>query len=626
MHQMRNLFFVIVGLLAYLSESFGQQTTILIDHGSYGFDYTDIKDIKWKADRFFEIAINRQEDLELLKNVSVEVNRIAGEELTEAIAIRRSESAIDTFPRDSFKLQPFDAVMAEYLHTFPELKVGDTISVRYSVKSQPNTDIIRWQLQHAYPVQTSIFEFMLPEVALYADHLTDGQYLESEKLLDTTFIVERSRIPSKGVQFTFRNIPAFVEEPLAPELNETRPMVLFSIMDLLLGDVELYMPSWSNQITDLIVGDYFGKQFRVRSSYRWLSEKAMDILSTKYTPDLMLLKLYEFVHSEFEWDGSYGLFPSYTLNEMEQQKLVNKASVNMALLALLQEAGFKAYPELVTTTDRPFVYEQIANVNQFNHFVIAVDQGKEILYLDAGDPLLPPGLIDSGVRHTKTILIKNYKGTWHEIPDFRSKSILLVDMRVHNDLSASGTIMASFEGYDAHNERHFLQGDPGGIYWKDRVAAISQDIRIDSVRYENVRNLLEPFINKVFFHIEPSQDQEELSFIPVFYSFFNQNYFQDSVRQNRIVFPALLMEKVVFNISFEEGLEVQSIPEDLKIRMIDSSSEMEFRHTQDGEKAQCTFNISLDKKIIEPVYYDALKEYLTQLSSKLSQPVVIARG
>lgn len=622
---MRKLPLIIVALLAFLSNNFGQQTTILFDHGKYGFDYSNIKDIKWKADRSFEILIKQVEDIELLKNISIEVNREGGEVLEDAIAIRKSQGVIDSFPQDSFKLQPFDAVMAEYICRFPHLEVGDTIAVSYSIKSEPKTDIIRWEIQQAYPVLNSTFEFILPEIALYTDHITNGEFLESEKLLDTTYIIDRSHIPSKGVKMTFKDIPPFVEEPFAPDLNETRPAVLLSINDLLLGDVQLYMPTWLDQVSDLVVGDYFGRQFRIRASYRWLSDKALEILNTKYTDELMLLKLYEFVHAEFQWDGSYGLFPSHTLQDMQEFKNVNKASINMALLALLQEAGFKAHPVLVTTTDQPFVYKEIPNINQFNHFVIAVEQGKELIYLDAGDPLLPPGLVDSGVRHTNAILIRNYKGSWHEIPDFQSKSIMLVDMKVDQDLSASGMIMASFEGYDAHNERHFLNGDPRGLYWKERAAAISPDIRVDSVRYENVRNLLEPFVNKVFFHIAPSQDQEEMAFLPVFYSFFNQQYFTDSVRRNRILFPAKLVEQVIFNIAFDDEFQIESIPEDLKLRMIDSSSEMVFRKTSDETKAQCTFRITLDKKIIEPVYYDALKEYLAQLAAALRQPVVIAK-
>jgi hypothetical protein len=238
---------------------------------------------------------------------------------------------------------------------------------------------------------------------------------------------------------------------------------------------------------------------------------------------------------------------------------------------------------------------------------------------------LPIGFVDSAVRHSQAILIKNYKGVWAEIPDFEGKSTMMVRMNIYDDLSASGSIQVSFEGYDAQNERHYLNGDPQGLYWKERVMAISPDIRIDSIRFDNVKNLLEPFINKVYFHIEPSEDQEEMTFYPVFYSFFNQAYFTDSVRVNRIVFPSKLKERAILNITFDGNLQVISMPEDLRVRMIDGSSEMEFRHSQQNKNAQYTFSIDLNKRLIEPVYYAAIREYLQQVSEKLNEPVVIGR-
>jgi hypothetical protein len=623
---MRTLFLGTLCLLFLIRFGFSQQTTILYDHGEYGFDYSDIEQIKWQYERQYQLAIGQAEDANLLRNVSIEIDRQTGDELVDAqVLVKRPGGSADTLTRDSFKLQPYDAVFAEYLCMLPGLRVGDTISVSYRIHSKPGTDITRWSIQHAYPVKSSIFEFMVPEGCIYHDHITQSTYLFREEAIDTTYVVGRSRIPSKGLRLTFQDIPAYIEEPLAPDLSVSRPAVLFAISDLVMGDVQLYMPTWANQVTDLVVSDYFGKQYRVRPAYKWLSDRAAAILETRYTPRLMVLKLYELVHELFSWDGTYGLIPSHSIADMEENRVVNKASMNMALLALLQEAGMKAYPVLVSTVDQPLVYSEIPNLNQFNHFLIMVEDGKEIIYLDAGDPLLPTGLTDNAVRHSPVILIKNYKGTWTEIPDFEAKSTILINMQVHNDLSASGVISASFEGYDAQNERHFLRADPQALYWKERGLAMSPDIRIDSVRFEHVRNLLEPFINKVYFHIQPSADQEELAFSPVFYSFFNQSYFADTLRVNKVVFPSILREQVIFNLNFDGDIRVISMPGELRLRMEDHSSEMEFRQTQQTNRLQCTFTAAVLKTVIDPLLYPALRAYFQQLDTKLSERLVIGR-
>jgi len=565
-------------------------------------------------------------DPALLENISIEVNSNAGEVLQMANAmVRHPGGTVDTVSLDSFKLQPFDAEFSEYVCHLPNLGSDDVVDVHYVIKSKPTTDIIRWNIQHAYPVKESVFEFLVPEGTVYSDHMTDATYLSEEVALDSTYRLDRIKIPQKGLRLIFKDIPGYIEEPFAPALEETRPEVLLQLSDLLIGDLELFMPNWQAQVTDLAVSEYFGKQYRARAYYNWLSNQAKEIFNTKYTEKLELLKLYEFVHQQFSWDGSYGLIPSHTVQEMASVREVNKASMNMALLALLQEAEFRAHPILVTTSDQAPAYKEIPNINQFNHFVIAVELDREVVYLDAGDPLLPVGFVDSGVRHSNGILIKNYKGSWVDIPNFEASSALLINLEVHKDLSATGTIKASFEGYDAFNERHYLREDPQALYWKERGTAISPNIRIDSVRFDNVKNLLEPFTNTVHFHIEASSDQDELAFHPVFYSFFNQQYLLDSIRTTKVILPSILKEKSIFNISFEEGLKSLSIPKSLRMRLEGTAGSVQYMTSEQGGRIQSTFEVEIGNPEISRDQYSALRIFLREIDQALDDTLVIGR-
>jgi hypothetical protein len=624
---MRFKFLFTVGMLFQYFAGAGQQlTTIISDQGKYELDFTDIDKIKWHFERSYQIVVRSRQDLDLLRNISIELDKETSESLIDAsVMISHTQGIRDTIVRDSFKLQPYDALYSEYICQVSNLRLNDTIKVSYVTNSEPHTNLIRWSIQQSFPVLESKFQFLLPEGTVYHDHITNSKYLTTELPIDTTLRLGRVKVPLKGLSLTFRNIPASADEPFAPALVQTQPAVLLTITDMYIGRVELYMPTWSDQITDLAVSDYFGKQYRSRAYYKWLADKASDIINTRYKPKLHLLKLYEFVHQEFEWDGSYGLIPSHSLSDMRSgEKRVNKASMNMALLALLQETGFAAYPVLVTTTDQSPAYKEIPNLNQFNHFVIAVEVDRELVFLDAGDPQLPIGLIDNGINHSNAVLIKNYKGAWIEIPDFESKSIIAIVLKVHDDLSASGTIKANFEGYDAFNERHLLQADPNALYWKERGLALSPDIRIDSVRFDNVRNLLMPFENVVYFHIEPSSDQEELAFNPIFYSFFNQVYFTDSTRVNDVLLPSKIVEKVVFN-AILDNLTVKSMPESINIRMVDNSSEMSYKTSEQLPQLGCVFDIVLNKPEIGVGTYPALKVYLEQVYQKLTEQIVIGR-
>ncbi|NND05957.1 MAG: hypothetical protein HKN87_06225 [Saprospiraceae bacterium] len=603
---------------------------MLKDYGHYSLDYSDLANIRWQFERQYEMVINQPSDVDILKNVIIETNNQDKEKLIQANTwIKRSAGGGKHYPMDSFKMQPFDAIWTEYLLTAEDLKVGDTLMVRYKIQADITTTLHEWTLQYAYPVRESRVSFIIPEAFSYADHVTDRQYLQSERTLDSTIVIgqglSKARIPQKGLVMTFKDIPAYKVEIFGPPLIELRPAFLLNITEAFVGQEGVFLPPWSEQFSDLAVGDFFGKQYRVKLAYRWLSDAASKILSTNYSDRLFVLKLYEFIHQRFSWDGSFGLFPSRTIADMRSEKSVNKSAMNMALLALLNEAGFDAYPVLVTTTDQRPVYEEIPSVNQFNHFVIEVNLDDGKLYVDAGIPTLPPGWIDAGIRKDRAIQIKNYKGNWITIPEAATSSNLDIKMNVKGDYSATGTIHASFTGYDAFSERNQLRDDPTGHYWKQRAEALSPSIRIDSVKYVHVKNLNRPFENIVHFHIEPSDDQAELVINSVPYSFFNQVYFIDSLRANPIMFPLKIVEHTELTILKDPNLKVVSAPQAQKLRLEGNPSNMAFLISDTNSQFQSNFNIQFSKRKFSQVEYNALKTYLSKVSDLIAKPLVITK-
>ncbi len=600
-------------------------TTILFDRGSYDFDFTDLNEVKWRFQRHYQLVIREAVDIEILKNISLETNTEEKEELQGAKVKVLSPSNVDReFSLDSFAQQPFDADWTDYLLTIEELQIGDTLDISYTILSEPRLKIYRWDFQYAYPVLRSELQLLVPEAITFVDKLSDVSYLKSETALDTIISIARAKAQLKGVRVVCENIPGYREEPLAPYLVETRPAYLVSLTNLYpLADS--YLPPWSDQITDLVLNDWWGKQYRNRGNFRWLLAAADDLLDKKYDDQIKISLLYQFVHEQATWDGTYGLFPSATMDEMVIEKNVNRASMNMLLLALLREDGFKAYPILVSTIDMPPVQQEVPDINQFNHFVIAVDDGKNAVYLDAGDPSLPVGTIDPMVRRNMGVLIRNYKGNWVSLPEGEGKSTILVDVTLASDLSGSGYIKASFEGYDAMSERLQLAADPTGQYWKDRAAELSSFLRIDSVRYSNVKNPLSPFENVVHFHlITPGVDSMWIN--PVFYSFFNQAYFTDSIRTTPVVFPFKMFENIIMNIHLPEDVKVVYRPEPQRIKLEGQPFVLEHFVDESQNTQQIRSNLRLDKTRFEVGEYGALSTFLSHILEALGDGILLAKG
>ncbi len=598
---------------------------ILFDHGSYGLNFTNLSKITWQFDRHYQVLVGSEPDVNILRNVLIETSVANEEELSEVrVRVLRFGGPDTTFSLASFQQQPYDAETIDHLLQLDDLLVGDTIDVKYTILSKPSTNTQRWTVQYDFPVRESLVSYVIPEAFTYHANLTDQTYLTSNSTIDSTLRLRRGRIELTGVINKFENIPAYRVEPFAPPPIESKPAALFTLSDFSVAEYAAYLPSWSEQFIDLAVSDVFGKQYRTRSNYRWLLEEASELFTKRYADRLLLLKLYQFIHEQFNWDGSYGLIPSYGLADMRYEKTVNKAGMNMALLALLIEADFNAYPILVTTTDRPSVVRDIEDVNQFNHFVIEVNLGREKVYLDAGDGSLPLGWVDSGIRPTPVVRIQNLRGQWTELPPFTASSMTVINMNVSSDFSATGNIHISFTGYDAFSERLKLQDDRQAQYWKDRAASLSPNVRVDSVRFENVTNIMEPFINTVHFHLEGSLDSDELQVNPIFYSFFGGVYFADSIRQNAVELPFGITEQVVVNINLEPGMKAQ-FPSSLKLNLEGGDGSFEYAASETPQGMQSRFKATLAQTHFEASQYLGLKTFLDAAFQLTQKPIVIRK-
>lgn len=623
-------FFILLSCLCTVSLVWGQtattaQTTILEDKGAYTIDYSDLTNLRWAFERAYKVVVAAEEDVAFLKYVSISVNKEYKEDLTAAaVEIRSVGGGKITYDLSNFEKEPFDVEITDYNLEVDGLRVTDTLVVSYRTLADLSNRMHRWDLQYAYPVLRSELSFLVPEAFKYKDILSNDQYLVSETAISNTVSVNRSqRLQLKGVRVINQNIPAYRIEEFAPSLVESRPSYFFTLTDLAPLNYDAFLPDWSTQASDLMVNDYWGKQFRLRSNYSWLARQASNILRLKTDERTKVWKCYELVHKLFSWDGSLGLFPSHTIMEMQNVRIVNKAAMNQALLALLEEAKLRAYPVLVNTIDLAPAREEIPDVYQFNHFVIVVGIGNDALYLDAGDPQLPIGLIDQRIRKKPAALIRNYQSSFVDLGTFRSKSMFTANLRLQEDGSGSGSISCSYMGYDAQAERTKLSEDRQARYWKDRAAVLSSSIRIDSVKFDNVTNLSKPLSSTVFFHTEAS---DEMEFSPFFYSFFRGVAFADTARNSDIIFPFALEENFILNISHPSSLSA-SVKEAPKRLALDGGDvEFDYLVEQDERNLNVRGAIKINNSKISKEKYDGLLALLAEVQRMLDEQVVITKG
>ena len=81
-----------------------------------------------------------------------------------------------------------------------------------------------------------------------------------------------------------------------------------------------------------------------------LTKEILDtIINVSDTKDVKIRNIYRFVNSYFKWDKDYYIFSEKSIGELLESRQGNSAEINLLLCLLLNEAGIKAYPVLIST-------------------------------------------------------------------------------------------------------------------------------------------------------------------------------------------------------------------------------------------------------------------------------------
>ncbi|MFC1464388.1 MAG: DUF3857 domain-containing protein [Candidatus Brachytrichaceae bacterium NZ_4S206] len=267
--------------------------------------------------------------------------------------------------------------------TFPELRAGDTIELRYRV-----TDIAPRNLFHDYYGDFRILQNAVPTVRMEYVLVTPEarRFFFNEPRLPS---LRRTRTQEEGTnvdRFVAEDVPALRVEPSMPGPSETMPYLHVSTYESwadvgrwwwgLVRDHLVSDPALTRTVNELVAGATTTRE-RVERIYAWV------IRNTRY------------VGLEF---GIHGYLP-YRVPLVVQRGFGDCKDKAALLYVMLREAGIDARMVLVRTRGNGDIDEAPASLAVFDHAIAYVPELD--LYLDGtaengGTNALPSG--DQGVR------------------------------------------------------------------------------------------------------------------------------------------------------------------------------------------------------------------------------------
>jgi len=262
--------------------------------------------------------------------------------------------------------------------------------------------------------------------------------------------------PDHVIRMTTQNVPAFqVEDYMPPEKElQMRVNFVYSPDEFLEQNPDKYWKEFGKKENDR-VEKFLGKQ-------KAMQQALGEIVSPGDAPEVKLRKIY----SRVQQVRNLSYEKPRTEQEEKRDKLKaagnaeevwKKGSgtgwdITWLFLGLAREAGFEAYPVVVSRRDEYFFNKARMNSHELNDHIVLVKLDGKNRYFDPGTAFTPFGLLPWSETGTTGLQLNKDGGAWvqTDLPDSKVSQIeRIAELQLTEEGSLEGKVTLKFTGLEA---------------------------------------------------------------------------------------------------------------------------------------------------------------------------------
>ncbi|NME66638.1 DUF3857 domain-containing protein [Flammeovirga aprica] len=639
------LFFSIIGNAQKLSTEFGEITmadlnyqskdkkaeaVILFDVGEVSFNQARHGGFKAHFKRTTRIKVLKEEGLD---RANVEVllynsNQGDREEVEKIEAkvynMKDGKPTIIQFDKKKVYHEKVNEFYTKCKFTLPQVSIGSVIEYRYTLVTPFFSKLPKWAFQDRIPTVHSEFDL---KVIPYYEYRFIAQNIKSftsqnSKKLKGDLSYNGQKYQEMLYNFVMKDVPAFRDESYITSIQDYLMKIDFQLAKIYLpstGSSREYVTTWEKYGKDLNKGEYFGKHIaKVKKQSKSIFEDNPDLLVGSDVEKTK--KIVEYVKNNYIWNEYYGKKTSKTLKEFLESKSGASGDINLFLIGLLQGAGLKAYPLILSSRHNGKITSDYPFNHYFNYVIAYTDVGTGRILSDATTPLLGFNELPIRCINDKGRLIKEKENQWVSVYNHVSSyDKTEINITFSEDLSTSKTsIMKSLNGMTAFKYK---------VEYKDSEKKLKNYFKKQGLEnIENVRTRSFEKTNKPYFlAVESENTTENLMgkvIIRPFYRFpIATNPFTEESRNYDIDFIFTESNSFLSKVTVPEGYKVLELP---KETVVDNPViKINFTTKQEGNQVIFDYSYFFKRAKYTPKDYLEVKKAFAVLVDQLDVQLVL---
>lgn len=519
--------------------------------------------------------------------------------------------------------------------TMPNVKVGSIIEFKYLVKTENIIEFPDFNFQYEIPVNYAEFDTEIPAFFVYKTVTKGGIDIHSDSKVVTGSLIynnqyDQTRTESVAFnqinsKYIVKNASALKEEPFVDNIQNYRSSVFHELekTQFYQEPVKDYSKTWEGVAKTIFEDKDFGEQLKER---QYVDQDLSKILKNEASPTENMEVIFKFIQNKMNWNDKYGYSTDKGVKQAYLDGTGNVAEINFILMTMLNRAGIKAEPVLISTIKNGIpVYP---NRTIFNYVVVAVEiDGKHIL-LDASNKYTAPNMLPLYALNWTGRLIRQ-NGTSEEInliPSFLSKKTINMMVSVDDKGKLSGKYRVTNTDYEALtfrekytnvNEQNYLE----------KIENEFSGMQISQYGIENSKDLTKPIIENFTFTTDNQSEilGDKIYINPLLFFTPTKNPFIQEKRDLPIYFGHPTQYKLNLSIKIPEGYVVESLPKAMSLTTPENVALFTFNTSANANTIQVVMNKEIKGNLLSADFYATIKDFSKQMIDKLNEKIVLKK-
>jgi len=505
----------------------------------------------------------------------------------------------------------------------PNVQEGSIVEFVYIVQTPFIFNLNDWEFQTSIPTEYSQYKvFMIP----FYDYVHLGQGIEEWDVQNSE---EGSDVFNDyGVEYNYyihtfglNNIESFKDESFITSRNDYIKKLDFQLATInnLDGSSDDIMTTWKDQRERLMDHFDFGRYMtRSQNPAKKILKEELSLEGLE--EEFKIEKIINYVKTSFIWNRNQSKYASQSPKELQTSKSGNSADLNLFLITLLNEAGIKANPMILSTRENGRLNMSYPLASSTNYVVAFLENNN--LIIDGTQPELNHYLIPPYCINELGLVVNNKEDDqWlriqYKTPSSETNSIKTTinpdEQTMVSDISCKNKF------YKAFNQRRYLGSE------KDEIkSALEEDfLEVDSVDVIGFENPLEPFTCSFRAVSEMEQLGEYLMVKPLLGLPLSSNPLVMDKRSYPVDFIYPYRNTYKVELIVPDGYKISKLPENTLVKNENVFVQVSYMPNESNNTIQVYAVYEIKKSVYQPEDYSELKSGLDLIAEVMNEDLLI---